>query len=165
MINTNYLFVLYRKQHKLQIKHQFKIYDLLSAGLSCETTYNLHDLVPSHHKYGSFNKGLEFVSFTQCSPLTYDLCTFDIFSVHFMTKNGDIYLLNPVLMQVMIFREDHFSQILVMLNNLQDEERDKTMLKHFRMFLIQGKESVKERPNFCSVKISDLDICKLEAAL
>ena len=155
VVNTNYLAVLLRHQRQNQIKHEFSLFSLLSPGLACETTYQLHDLVRSKNRYGKFNQNLEFVSFTQCAPVSHDLCTCDIFAVHLLTKNGDVYLLNPVLLQVMTFREDYFSQLLVMINNLQEEERDKVMLKNFRMALIQGKESVKERPGFCAVKIAE----------
>ena len=155
VVNTNYLAVLLRQRRQKQIKHEFRLFALLSPGLACETTYQLHDLVRSTDRYGKFNENLEFVSFTQCAPMSHDLCTCDIFAVHLLTKNGDVYLLNPVLLQVMAFREDYFSQLLVMINNLQEEERDKVLLKNFRMALMRGKESVKGRAGFCAVNIAE----------
>ena len=43
------------------------------------------------------NKDLEFVSFSQSST-SEELMTLDFFNVTFLTKNGDLYTLNPVLL-------------------------------------------------------------------
>ena len=45
-----------------------------------------------------------------------------------------------------------------MLNDLQEEERDRAMLKDFRMALVQGKESIKMRSgwaDYAAVKLME----------
>ena len=55
VLNTNYLSVLFRKGNRNE-QHRcyfFKVYDLEEG--KCELDFNLNDMVPEHHLYGSFN--------------------------------------------------------------------------------------------------------------
>ena len=134
-LNTIYVYALIRRQHNQSISHTFKVYSLVSRGMEAVQQYNLHDLV-ERNKYGRFNRGLEFVSFAQCAPLAQDLNTLDVLSIHFLTGCGDVYLLNPVIMETMIFREDQFSQMISSLQELVNEDPEDKLVKKLRIALI-----------------------------
>lgn len=54
--------------------------------------------------------------------------TLDHLCVTIMTKNGHLYTLMPLLLQHMVLKEDHFSNILVLVNDiivdLEEENKD-----------------------------------------
>lgn len=83
------------------------MYDLHTNGMPLEIEFNLDELVEKNHVYGYNNVNLKFTSFAQ-SPPANDI-TLDIFQVHFLTSNGDLYSLCPLLLRSMKLREEHFS--------------------------------------------------------
>ena len=86
--------------------------------MAIELNFILDELMPQPHIYGNFNENLDFVSFSQGSIQSTELCTIDFFNVSFLTKNGHLYILSPVLLQNMVLREDHFSNIMVLLSDM-----------------------------------------------
>ena len=64
------------------------------------------------------------VSFAQAHPKTIEFYGLDIFQIHFLTKEGHLYALSPFLPQEVILREEHFSQILVLLNDKMEAKSD-----------------------------------------
>ena len=126
----------------------------------CELDFNLNDMVPEHHLYGSFNKNLEFVSFTQSPSESVQLGSLDFFCVSFLTKNSHIYTLTPLLLQNMVMREEHFSSTLLsisdMLAELEQESGsgwDSRCLRMFKNELMEGKQMLGYKPGICSVTI------------
>ena len=73
-------------------------------------------LVPEH-RYGHMNSNLQFVSFAQAHPKSTEFYGLDSFQIHFLTKEGHIYSLCPYMPQTIVLRDEHFSQILVLLND------------------------------------------------
>jgi hypothetical protein len=74
----------------------------------------------------------------------------DIFQVHILTENGHLYSLCPVLPKTLILRDEHFSQIDVLLNDqVKDREELKPLITAFRA----GKTKIPTRPGFCFVKL------------
>ena len=71
---------------------------------------------------------------------------------------GDLYILNPLLLQHMVFTEEHFSNCLVLINDMisdmREEGLDLRLLSLLRMTLIEGKQHQKVRPGYCSVIVS-----------
>jgi len=70
--------------------------------------------------------------------------TLDWFCVTFLTSCGDLYILNPLILQHMVLTDDHFSNCLVLINDLigdlTDEGQDLRLMSLLRMTLIEGKQ-------------------------
>ena len=69
----------------------------------------------------------------------------------------------------MVFTEEHFSNCLVLINDLlvdlEEEGKDLRLMSLLRMALIEGKQHQKVRPNECSVLISQEKQRQLTPAL
>ena len=148
--NSNYLSVLFREddpddnQQNSVLTNTFKIFSLCAEGMPCELSFELSQLVTDSHRYGNFNKDLEFVAFSQSSPQKDDeMQTLDYFNVTFLTRNGHLYTLCPVLLRQNIMKEEHFSQVQLLINDLiedqQEEGLDTQLMRLFKMALIEGK--------------------------
>lgn len=71
--------------------------------------------------------------------------------MHFLTENGHLYSLCPVLPQTLVLRDEHFSQIDVLLNDQVKERRElQQLISAFRA----GKTTQASRPGFCFVKLT-----------
>ena len=103
------------------LSHHFKIYNLGQQGMGSELSFALDELVSGLHLYGNFNCNLEFVGFSQCAAESSDLCSLDYLCVTFLTKNGHCFMLTPLLLQHMVLREEHFSTILVLVNDMIED--------------------------------------------
>ena len=72
-----------------------------------------------------------------------ELNTLDYLCITFLTKNGDFYTLTPLLLSHMVFREEQFSNFLVLLNDMlsdfEEEAKDQRMIKLLKMTLVEGK--------------------------
>ena len=89
--------------------------------MGSELSFALDELVSGAHLYGNFNCNLEFVSFSQCAPESSELCSLDFLCVTFLTTNGHCFTLTPLLLQHMVLREEHFSTILVLVNDMLED--------------------------------------------
>ena len=81
--------------------------------MKCELSFLLNELIDDPHRYDAFNKKLEFVSFTQSGIM--DIGTLDLFCISLLTSCGHVYTLSPLLLQHMVLKEEHFSNILLLI--------------------------------------------------
>lgn len=111
-----------------------------------ELTFNLNEQVPQSHLYGAFNKNLEFVAFSQYESNSDEdsgVFSLDFFNVTFLTKNGDLYTLSPIILQKMVMKDDYLSSCFILLQDIiedfEEEGKNPFMLKQLRMVLLEGK--------------------------
>ena len=80
-----------------------------------EIEYNLDSMLPQEHFHGIKNKDVKFNAFAQSASV--DDLTPDIFQVHFLTESGHLYSMCPVLTRTVVLREQHYSQIDLLLTD------------------------------------------------
>ena len=110
--------------------------------------------------YGEFNKNLRFVGFSQAAPTSSQYQSLDYFGVFFLTSNGHIYHLNPLMLQSMILLEEHFSQINIQIQDLIEEaegEITKKLLRLIRSQFVKSKKPAQNKPGFCEVSIASAE--------
>lgn len=80
-----------------------RIFKIDSENLQCETELPLPSTT---------------VSFAQCPTHAVEMHTLDVFQITILTSNGNIHTICPILLKEMFFKEDHFSSILIQLEDL-----------------------------------------------
>ena len=105
VLSSQYIVAL--TQNKESGDCKLRYFNLQSNGLAEEVSYAIKR---------------DTVCFSQAPAHSIDMQTLDIFQVTTITKRGEIHSLCPIVLQEMVFAEEHFSSILIALQDMIEEK-------------------------------------------
>lgn len=76
--------------------------------------------------------------------------TLDAFSLTFIAEDGEIFILTPFLLEKIILKEKHFSQLLLHLSDLMQNSKEASKAETLRLALIAGKKKL-NKADLCQV--------------